>query len=138
MSVISTATSGLNHLGLSVRDLDQSVGFFVKCLGWTESGRDMSYPRSAVSDGTIRLTLWQVDNALEIEAFDRRKNVGLHHLALQVETEQGLEALSLKVSEYSGVAVEFMPEPVGGGPRKHMMFLEPGGIRLELIWPGTV
>ena len=136
MSIISTATSGLNHLGLSVRDLNQSVEFFVTCLGWTESGRDMSYPRSAVSDGIIRLTLWQVDNTLKVEAFDRKKNIGLHHLALQVETEEGLMSLAGKVSEYPDVKVEFMPELVGDGPRKHMMFREPGGIRLELIWPG--
>ena len=26
-------TRGINHLGLSVKDLDQSVAFFVDCLG---------------------------------------------------------------------------------------------------------
>ena len=29
-----------------------------------------------------------------------------------------------------------MPELLGSGPRKHMIFFEPGGIRLELIWSG--
>ena len=137
MSAIGATTNGLNHLGLSVRHLDQSVNFFVNCLGWSESGRDMSYPRSAVSDGKIRLTLWQVDHNLDVEGFNRMQNVGLHHLALQVETEGELFALADAVSVYPGVVVEFMPEPVGDGPRKHMMFSEPGGIRLELIWPGT-
>ena len=60
-------TKGLNHLGLAVINLDQTVAFFVENLGWQESGRDNSYPRSAVSDGEIRLTLWQVDHNLDIE-----------------------------------------------------------------------
>jgi len=34
------------------------------------------------------------------------------------------------------VSVEFMPEFMGQGPRKHMIFAEPGGIRLELFWQG--
>ena len=129
-------TQGINHLGLSVADLNQTVSFFVDCLGWDESGRDESYPRSAVSDGKLRLTLWQVDHQLSVNAFQMRQNVGLHHLAIQVESEQQLNRLGEKVKQYPSVEIEFMPELLGPGPRKHMMFFEPGGIRLELIWPG--
>ena len=131
-----TETCGLNHLGLTVQDLDQSVNFFVECLGCIESGRDHSYPRSAVSDGSLRLTLWQVDTTLEVEEFNRRKNIGLHHIAIEVLSEENLVAFSEKISNYPGVVVEFSPELLGEGPRKHMMFAEPGGIRLELIWQG--
>ena len=129
-------TQGLNHLGLSVANLDQTVAFFVDCLGWEESGRDDSYPRSAVSDGHLRLTLWQVDHQLETRAFEMRRNVGLHHLAIEVNSENQLNRLAQSVEAYPGVEIEFPPEPVGSGPRKHMIFYEPGGIRLELIWPG--
>ena len=130
-------TQGINHLGLSVRNLDQTVAFFTDCLGWEESGRDDSYPRSAVGDGNIRLTLWEVDHALEVNEFHFRQNVGLHHFALEVASEAELDEISERVSTYPGVNVEFMPEPVGGGPRKHMIFNEPGGIRIEFIWPGN-
>ena len=129
-------TQGINHLGLSVADLNQTVLFFVDCLGWDESGRDESYPRSAVSDGKLRLTLWQVDHQLSVNAFQMRQNVGLHHLAIQVESEQQLNNLGEKVKQHPGVKIEFMPELLGSGPRMHMMFFEPSGIRLELIWPG--
>ncbi len=88
-----------------------------------------------MTDGHLRLTLWQVDSTSEITAFDRRHNIGLHHLALEVESSEKLDALAEKVSAYPGVEVEFMPELMGSGPRRHMMFAEPGGIRLELIWP---
>lgn len=129
-------TRGINHLGLSVRDLNQTVAFFVDCLGWEESGRDDSYPRSAVSDGNIRLTLWEVDHMLDVNAFHFRQNVGLHHFALELETEAELNAIAERVQDFPGVSIEFMPELVGQGPRKHMIFNEPGGIRIEFIWPG--
>lgn len=130
-------TNGLNHLGLVVQDLDKTVSFFVELLGWKESGRDPSYPRSAVSDGLIKLTLWQVDHDLEVEAFDRRKNIGLHHLALTVESEEKLHNLYETLSRQACVIIEFPPELLGTGPRKHMMCSEPGGIRIEFIWAGT-
>ena len=131
-----TITTGLNHLGLSVYNLDQTVAFFVKCLGWEESGRDDSYPRSAVSDGTLRLTLWQVDHSLAVNNFQFRQNVGLHHFAIEIATEAELNNLAQKIQSYPDVSIEFMPELLGTGPRKHMMFNEPGGIRIEIIWPG--
>ena len=114
-------TKGINHLGLAVWDLAQSKAFFIELLGWSESGYDASYPRTAVSDGVIRLTLWQVDRAQEITSFDRRKNIGLHHLALEVESETKLNQIFEKVSNFPGAKVEFSPELVGAGPRKHMM-----------------
>lgn len=129
-------TNGMNHLGLSVPDLDKSVSFFVDNLGWQETGRDDSYPRSAVSDGHVRLTLWQVDHNLDIQPFHRRKNIGLHHLALEVASEEKLNELHEKLALDSEVTIEFAPELVGAGPRKHMMCYEPGGIRVEFIWPG--
>ena len=130
-------TQGLNHLGLSVKNLDQTVSFFVDCLGWQETGRDDSYPRSAVSDGSIRLTLWQVDHSLPVNEFQFRTNVGLHHFALEVDSEQQLHEIADRVKNYPGINIEFMPELLGAGPRKHMIFNEPGGIRIEFIWPGA-
>lgn len=133
---MKAVTNGINHLGLAVKDLNASTQFFVNLLGWTESGRDESYPRTAVSDGVVRLTLWQVDSSHESVAFSRRRNIGLHHLALEVESEEQLNAIASKLSDAQEVEIEFMPELVGTGPRKHMMCYEPGGIRIEFIWPG--
>jgi len=130
-------TRGINHLGLSVLNIESSARFFTEALGWAESGRDSSYPRTAVSDGHTRLTLWQVDHRLSIEPFNRRKNIGLHHLALEVDSEERLNTLAQLLVRWPEVVIEFMPELLGKGPRKHMMFLEPGGNRIELIWPGT-
>ncbi len=130
-------TQGINHLGLSVKDLDQTVAFFVNCLGWEESGRDESYPRSAVGDGCVRLTLWEVDHSLPVNEFHFRQNIGLHHFALEVSSEEKLNEIAEKVKAYPGVNIEFMPELVGSRPRNHIIFNVPGGIRIEFIWPGS-
>ena len=132
-----STTRGINHLGLAVADLDSTTRFFVDGLGWNESGRDDSYPRTAVSDGSVRLTLWQVDQSLQVNSFHRRQNIGLHHLALEIDSEKQLDEVAAKVSSFPGVEIEFLPELVGNGPRKHMMCYEPGGIRIEFIWSGS-
>ncbi|MEM7193605.1 MAG: VOC family protein [Pseudomonadota bacterium] len=128
-------TQGLDHLGLAVNDLQKTRDFFVDVLGWRESGFDPGYPRTAVTDGTVRLTLWQVDHSQQVEGFDRRSNIGLHHLALSVATETELLEICARM-KHNDIDIEFEPEPVGEGPRKHMMVYEPGGIRIEFIWSG--
>lgn len=130
-------TKGMHHLGLAVKDLYKSAQFFTEILGWQESGYDETYPRTAVSDGVIRLTLWQVENQLEAVAFNRKSNIGLHHLALEVEEEIMLIELFEKLKGIANVDIEFPPELLGAGPRKHFMCNEPGGIRIEFIWSGV-
>lgn len=126
----------MNHLGLAVYNLDETTAFFTEVLGWTETARDDTYPRNSITDGQLRLTLWQIDHSVPTAQFDRRSNIGLHHLALEVGSEADLKRIANNVAAFPCVNVEFMPELLGNGPRKHMMFAEPGGIRLELIWHG--
>ena len=129
-------TSGINHIGLAVADLKASTEFFVAQLGWTESGFDPSYPRTAVTDGNLKITLWQIDHNKPTAQFDRRQNVGLHHLALHIDTEETLYALADKLAAVDNVKIEFMPEFMGKGPRKHFICYEPSGIRIEFTWMG--
>ena len=131
-----TVTSGVNHIGLAVSDLKATTDFFVSQLGWTESGYDPSYPRTAVTDGKLKITLWQVDHNQPVHPFDRRQNVGLHHLALHIETETQLYELAEKLKAVDNVEIEFMPELMGSGPRKHFICYEPSGIRIEFTWMG--
>lgn len=132
-----TITSGINHLGLAVADLQASIDFFVTQLGWEKSGFDPSYPRAAVSDGKLKVTLWQVDHNKPVQSFDRRQNVGLHHLALHIDSEEQLNHLADQLAAVENVQIEFMPEFMGTGPRKHFICYEPSGIRIEFTWMGT-
>ncbi|RDS81955.1 VOC family protein [Dyella psychrodurans] len=124
-------TSGIDHLGLAVSDLELTCGFFVECLGWKVVGERPDYPAKFVSDGHGLLTLWQVDKSGGYTTFDRRKNVGLHHVAFKVESLAKLESLYERVSNWPGVVVEFAPQPVRSGPKMHCIVREPGGLRIE-------
>ena len=124
-------TLGIDHLGLTVEDLMLSLSFFTDCLGWSQFGGNPDYPSAYITDGSSKLTLWQAKTDSPI-AFDRHQNIGLHHLALKVESKEALSRLFERVKNWPGVTVEFAPEFSGKGPKIHCMVLEPGGNRLEL------
>jgi catechol 2,3-dioxygenase-like lactoylglutathione lyase family enzyme len=128
---ITSLTRGIDHVGLTVRDLNQTLDFFVNCLGWNKVGEKADYPAAFVSDGHLLVTLWQLKNEHDAVPFDRRANVGLHHLALRVESEAALDEMAERIAKWPGAKIEFAPELLGQGPKKHMMVYEPGGIRLE-------
>ncbi len=125
-------TLGIHHLGLAVSNLRTTVQFFTDCLGWTIAREVPEYPAVFVTNGHAFITLWQT--APDATAFDRKTQVGLHHFAIKMASESALLALHDKVLNYPGVNVEFAPELLRGGPAKHFMMYEPGGIRLEFIW----
>ena len=125
------STEGLDHIGLSVSDLDASTQFFVKVLDFKVRGRDSKYPAVFMNNGHMGLTLWQTDKSST--SFDRKKNVGLHHLAIKVPSFDALESLYQVIKELPNVTIEFSPELSYGGPAKHMMIREPSGNRIELI-----
>jgi len=131
---LKAGTYGVDHVGLSVRDLANTQKFFCDCLGWRIVGERPAYPAVFVSDGHDIVTLWQVESPGTATAFDRRANVGLHHLALAVADRAGLDALYERVSNWPGVVVEFGPELSGAGPKIHFIVREPSGVRIEFAF----
>ncbi|MFT5504331.1 MAG: hypothetical protein ACI845_002480 [Gammaproteobacteria bacterium] len=65
-----------------------------------------------------------------------RKNVDLHHLALQIDSEEELLELVNQLDTMDDVTIEFMSELIGDGPRKNFICYEPGDIRIEFTWMG--
>lgn len=129
-------TRGAHHIGLSVPDLDSAATFFCDALGFKIVGERPDYPARFVSDGKILLTLWQVTDPEKATQFDRRNNIGLHHLALAVEDDAALEQVHARVSAHPGVMVEFAPEPIrAGATTRHFICAMPGGIRIEFATP---
>jgi catechol 2,3-dioxygenase-like lactoylglutathione lyase family enzyme len=131
----SPVTRGVHHIGLTVPDVEAAASFFKETLGMNEVGRRDAYPAIFVSDGTVMLTLWQAENPGTAVSFDRRRNIGLHHLALAVADIVALDALHEKLAATPGVTIEFAPEPVGSIPFRHMICAIPGGVRVEFIAP---
>jgi catechol 2,3-dioxygenase-like lactoylglutathione lyase family enzyme len=129
----TAVTQGAHHIGLTVPDLAKTRAFFLETLGFSEVGEVPDYPAVFLTDGTTMITLWQADNPDAAVAFDRKNVIGLHHFALKVKNTDALDALHEKLKTVDGVQIEFSPEPLGGGPARHMMCAIPGGIRTEFI-----
>ena len=126
-------TQGAHHVGLTVPNLDQTRQFFIDTLGYQQVGEKPDYPAAFVSDGTTMITLWQAQDPANAVPFDRKNSIGLHHLALKVESVEALNQLHGTLASTDSVAIEFAPESLGGGPIQHMMCNIPGGIRIEFI-----
>lgn len=130
--MVQPVTTGVHHVGLAVPDLGAAERFFVDALGWTVVGGVPSYPATFVSDGTTMVTLWRVADPARATPFDRRANVGLHHLALKVWDRAALASLHDRLRAYPGVAVEFAPAPMREGSlTHHFICAMPGGVRIE-------
>lgn len=127
-------TQGLNHIGLTVKDLDASANFFTETLGWKLAGGYPDYPSKFVTDGKVFVTLWQTKDKQKQVDFDRKNNVGLHHVALTVSSEAILHELHQRFKKVPNLVIEFAPELNGQGPTIHMMIREPSGNRIEFAY----
>jgi catechol 2,3-dioxygenase-like lactoylglutathione lyase family enzyme len=130
-------TRGAHHIGLTVRNVASTRGFFVDTLGYTHVGDVPDYPAVFLTDGKTMITLWQAQDPEKARAFDRRNVIGLHHFALLVDNHAALDALYRRLQRTADVDIEFAPEPLGGGNLRHMMTTIPGGIRVEFLSPGA-
>lgn len=126
-----TMTSGVDHVGLAVMDLQTTLNFFKDTLGFNEAGGDPDYPSVFVSDGSVMITLWQTEK--DPYPFDRIANIGLHHLALRVDSMEKLHEIFQTLENTEGVEIECPPVPLASGSGAHFMSIEPGGIRIEFI-----
>lgn len=124
-----SVTTGVHHIGLAVSNLEESAEFFTKLLGWKEVKRREDYPAIFVKDDALMITLWKTQTE-EFIKFDRKINVGLHHLALQVKSKEILFQL-LDVLKANQIEIEFEPTLIREGPSMHMMCYDPSGIRIE-------
>ena len=129
----TAATMGLHHLGLAVLNVQETTSFFCDVLGYKLLGKRPDYPAAFVSDGTTMLTLWQVEDPATATPFNRRKNIGLHHFAMRVESVGRLNAIHQQLAARDDVEIEFAPSPMGGSGIQHFICLIPGGLRMEFV-----
>lgn len=123
-------TKGVNHIGLTVSNLEESAGFFTDLLGWKVVKRRSDYPAIFVSDGYIMITLW-LEKSKNFIPFDRKSNIGLHHLAIEVESD---EMLSLVYNTIKNAMIEIESGPTVIDSAKHFFCIEPSGIRVEFYY----
>lgn len=127
-----SVTYGMHHIGLTVSKLEETAEFFTKLLGWEEVKRRDDYPAIFVKDDSLMITLWKTQTEEPVK-FDRKTNVGLHHLALRVNSQEVMYQLHDLLKE-NHIEIEFEPTLRGEGPSMHMMCYEPSGIRVEFYY----
>jgi glyoxylase I family protein len=129
--------TGIQHVGLTVRDVDTSVEWYVRVLGLQ---RQFEEPHHHSDGGGYAVVLGTPDMSLNVgldhhpsnrgEKFDSTRT-GLDHLCFQVSDADALEVwmdhLDQHSVSHSGVyAME-------GTPFLLLTFDDPDGIQLELI-----
>jgi catechol 2,3-dioxygenase-like lactoylglutathione lyase family enzyme len=127
---MTTATTP-GHVGLNVTDLERSVEFYRRALGFEQLGISTDGEQRYAFlgyDGTLRLTLWQQSNG----AFSTG-TPGLHHLSFQVDGIDEVRAVEAVLKElgapfaHDGVVAHREGAASGG-----IFFTDPDGIRLEV------
>lgn len=122
------------HVGINVRDLSRSSGFYRELLGFEtlpeseEEGRRFAF--LGYGDQPV-LTLWEQADS----GFDAQR-AGLHHLSFQVESiklvqelEERARALGARFV-YDGIVPHADGMQSGG-----VYFEDPDGVRLEIYSP---
>lgn len=127
-------TRGLHHLGFTVGDLPAAKAFFTNALGFKLLSENPDYPAAFVSDGVNMITLWAAEAGAS--AFDRRKQIGLHHAAFKIENLESLTTLYSQLQDWPGVELEGeISAPSAGSQARHFLLRMPGGPRIEFFVP---
>jgi catechol 2,3-dioxygenase-like lactoylglutathione lyase family enzyme len=145
----------LDHLGVTVPDLEQAVAFFVDVLGaqdWyregpsSDEGDAMSrelrvHPRASVrlamlklgSTTTLELLEYKVPPGEASAAPPRNSDHSAAHIGLRV---RDIDAAAAHLSTVQGVELLEGPVAVDGGPSdglKWLYFVTPWGLMMELV-----
>ncbi|MBF6217743.1 VOC family protein [Nocardia abscessus] len=134
MTAVAAPQLATGHIGLNVSDLDHSVEFYRRALGFEQLAASTDAQRRWAflgADGKLVVTLWeQSDGAFSTET------PGLHHLSFQVDSIDQVRAVERVLRELSvafahdGVVAHGEGVASGG-----IFFTDPDGIRLEVYAP---
>ncbi|MTE13518.1 VOC family protein [Nocardia aurantiaca] len=131
---MTTPVLATGHIGLNVTDLDRSLDFYRRALGFEQLGAGGEGAQRFAflgRDGKLQVTLWQ-----QSDGEFSPKTPGLHHLSFQVDSidqvraiESALKALDVAFA-HDGVVAHREGAASGG-----IFFIDPDGIRLEVYAP---
>lgn len=137
--VTAPSLSGVQHLGLTVRDIDESERWYTDVLGLV---RLFVEPHSVGEGHAVVMTRPGTGLFLGLdhhpdadrEAFDPQRT-GLDHLALGVPDREDLDAW-LSHLDALGVAHEALFETAEPLPHAQVVLRDPNEIAIELFWFG--
>lgn len=127
----SAPVQRLNHVALKVRDLDKSVDFYKRTLGFTEEverfGHDtIAFLRASGSTNHHDLALLKIGGGAS-DASPR--SVGLFHTAWEVDTIHDLAAVRDHL-----VSVGCFDSQADHGATKSIYGSDPDGNTFEVVW----
>lgn len=121
----------LNHAVLFVSDLERSVDFYTRVLGFEalDMGglRGAAFLRAADSTNDHDLGLFETPGARASGA--GRSSVGLYHVAWEVDTLEALQRTAMRLAESDAL--------VGAsdhGTTKSLYGKDPDGLEFEVVW----
>lgn len=125
------AIEGVDHLGLTVSDLDRSTGWYCDHLGFVPFVRYTNAAAGAevqvlrLEGSPMRLSLRRFDDG-DPAAFDERR-IGLDHVALRVSDDNDLAAWQVRLEDV-GVRCDRTDLP----ELSILVFRDPDNIQIEL------
>ena len=118
----NTGLVGLNHVAISVTDLDAALGYYTKTLGFREAFRSLD------ENGQPTLVYVQIskNTFIELQPANAQRPPGLNHLGIHVENMAAATAMfkqrGANVSETRASATKAILANI----------TDPNGIRIEL------
>ena len=124
----------IDHVGIAVRNIDESLTFYRDILGLEFEGIEVLEERGLktafLKTGESEIELLEpISEDSTIYKFLEKKGEGIHHLALEVDdVEEKIESMSEKGANFIGEA------SIGAGGKK-IIFIHPkstSGVLMEL------
>ncbi len=150
---------GMDHVGITVPDLDEAVAFYCTLLGAREifrlgpfdardfdlvDGKDWALAHVNVADGRFTLAMLEYAKASRLELFQydrptdrpnappRNSDLGGHHIAFKVSDLDAVLAIAETLSlKFLAGPIEINEGPAAG--QRIIYVLDPWGNQLELV-----
>ena len=129
--------TGIDHIGIAVRSLDDAIGLYADVLGLEvreiETVADQKVKLAVIPVGGIKIELLEsTDPEGPIAKYIESKGEGLHHLALEVSNIQ--EALEDMRQQGIGL-IDEKPRTGAGGHKTAFLHPEGTKVLIELVEP---
>ena len=128
------ATQGVHHFRLTVTDVDRSVSFYTRVLGFKKL-MDLS-PGAFLSNGKVGLGIGphpQPERAIKADRFDENR-VGLDHMSFEVSSRAALDD-AVRVLDGHGVPHSEIRDLGEAFGICILIFRDPDNVQLELSGP---
>ncbi len=124
---------GLDHIDLTVTDLERAIDFYQTVLGALGFSRVKHPTYVAWSNGKLNIAVREAADEHRNTRFDRTRS-GLHHLALKAKNRIDVDTLHTLLVEKGLTVLDAPAEYPEYGPDYYAVFFtDPDGMKLELV-----